>query len=257
MAHRPDTGGLPFATVRKGFDPDQVRSHIRSLEQDAENSLRQRQRTLLLPHQDGLEGWRRWEQMFEAAISDQFGIRPGTAPSADETSCVDLSDPADPIDRGDPEPLGQVDEPRWQTSSSGEDAHWLTAEAASVPYSRADLEVLARVPDGALSFVYLLHPDPWPKARHAKRRMMNDGPVDLFAAKLKPGGEFRFGTDHPVYLRHALMVMQRHRDQFDWLCEKPGDFQKRPGGWPETRYEAKARRIGHEVWYFRYRKRDA
>jgi uncharacterized protein YaiE (UPF0345 family) len=70
-------------------------------------------------------------------------------------------------------------------------------------------------------------------------------------------GEFRFGTDHPVYLRHALMVMQRHRDQFDWLCEKPGDFQKRPGGWPETRYEAKARRIGHEVWYFRYRKRDA
>ena len=37
------------------------------------------------------------------------------------------------------------------------------------------LEVLERVPDGALSFVYLLHPDPWPKARHAKRRMMNDG----------------------------------------------------------------------------------
>jgi tRNA (guanine-N7-)-methyltransferase len=47
------------------------------------------------------------------------------------------------------------------------------------------LDVLARVPDGALSFLYLLHPDPWPKARHAKRRMMNDGPVDLFAAKLK------------------------------------------------------------------------
>jgi hypothetical protein len=69
----------------------------------------------------------------------------------------------------------------------------------------------ARVPDGALSFLYLLHPDPWPKARHAKRRMMNDGPVDLFAAKLKPGGELRFGTDHPVYLRHALMVMRRHR----------------------------------------------
>lgn len=117
------------------------------------------------------------------------------------------------------------------------------------------LEVLARVPDGALSFLYLLHPDPWPKARHAKRRMMNDGPVNLFAAKLKPGGELRFGTDHPVYLRHALMVMQRHGESFDWLCEKPGDFLKRPGGWPETRYEAKARRDGHEVWYFRYRRR--
>ncbi|WP_374411779.1 tRNA (guanosine(46)-N(7))-methyltransferase TrmB [Novosphingobium colocasiae] len=118
------------------------------------------------------------------------------------------------------------------------------------------LEVLARIPDGALSFLYLLHPDPWPKARHAKRRMMNDGPVNLFAAKLKPGGEFRFGTDHAVYLRHALMVMQRHTDQFEWQCEKPLDFQKRPGGWPETRYETKARTVyGHEVWYFRFRRR--
>jgi tRNA (guanine-N7-)-methyltransferase len=116
------------------------------------------------------------------------------------------------------------------------------------------LEVLERVPDGALSFLYLLHPDPWPKARHAKRRMMNDGPVRLFAAKLRPGGELRFGTDHPTYLRHALMVMRRHRDSFEWLCETPADFQRRPDGWPETRYEAKAREQGHEVWYFRYRR---
>jgi tRNA (guanine-N7-)-methyltransferase len=118
------------------------------------------------------------------------------------------------------------------------------------------LEVLARVPDGALSFLYLLHPDPWPKARHAKRRMMNDGPVALFAAKLRPGGELRFGTDHPVYLRHALMVMRRNRNLFEWLAQKPADFLTRPGGWPETRYEAKARRLGHEVWYFRYRRTE-
>jgi tRNA (guanine-N7-)-methyltransferase len=118
------------------------------------------------------------------------------------------------------------------------------------------LEVLERVPDGSLSFIYLLHPDPWPKARHAKRRMMNDGPVKLFAAKLKPGGEFRFGTDHTIYLRHALMVMQRHENAFEWLCDKPADFLNRPGGWPETRYEAKARNVyGHEVWYFRFRRR--
>ncbi|WP_170003447.1 tRNA (guanine(46)-N(7))-methyltransferase TrmB [Pseudopontixanthobacter vadosimaris] len=117
------------------------------------------------------------------------------------------------------------------------------------------LEVLARVPDGALSFVYLLHPDPWPKARHAKRRMMNDGPLDLIAAKLKPGGEFRFGTDHDIYLQHALMVMRRHTHHFEWLVEGPHSWQQRPGGWCETRYEAKARRQGHEVWYFRYRRR--
>jgi len=117
------------------------------------------------------------------------------------------------------------------------------------------LEVLQRIPDGALSFAYLLHPDPWPKARHAKRRMMNDGPLDLIAAKLKPGGEFRFGTDHPIYLGHALMVMRRHRHQFEWLAQDARDFQVRPGGWPETRYEAKARRLGHEVWYFRWRRK--
>lgn len=117
------------------------------------------------------------------------------------------------------------------------------------------LEILRRVPDNALSFVYLLHPDPWPKARHVKRRMMNDGPLELIASKLKAGGEFRFGTDHPIYLRHALMVMQRHRHQFTWLCHTAQDFQVRPGGWPETRYEAKARRLGHEVWYFRYQRR--
>ncbi|MXP11054.1 tRNA (guanine(46)-N(7))-methyltransferase TrmB [Pseudoblastomonas halimionae] len=120
------------------------------------------------------------------------------------------------------------------------------------------LEVLDRVPDGALTMVYLLHPDPWPKARHAKRRMMNPGPVEMIAAKLKPGGEFRFGTDHPVYLRHALMVMRRYCTEdgpFEWLCDGPQDFLKRPGGWPQTRYEAKARKQGHEVWYFRYRRR--
>jgi len=117
------------------------------------------------------------------------------------------------------------------------------------------LEVLSRVPDGALTMLYLLHPDPWPKNKHAKRRMMNDGPVQMFADKLKPGGEFRFGTDHPVYLRHALMVMRRFTDQFEWLVEGPRSWQDRPGGWPETRYEHKARTVyGHEVWYFRYRR---
>lgn len=117
------------------------------------------------------------------------------------------------------------------------------------------LDVLARLPDASLSRVYLLHPDPWPKARHAKRRFMNPGPLDRIAAKLKPGGEFRFGTDHPVYLRWALMQMNRRRD-FDWQVASAADFLTRPADWPETRYERKARRLGHEVWYFRYLRFD-
>jgi tRNA (guanine-N7-)-methyltransferase len=113
------------------------------------------------------------------------------------------------------------------------------------------LDVLARLPDASLERVYLLHPDPWPKARHAKRRFMNPGPLDRIAAKLRPGGEFRFGTDHPIYCRWAMMQMDRRRD-FAWQVGDAGDFLTRPDDWPETRYERKARRSGHEVWYFRY-----
>ena len=113
------------------------------------------------------------------------------------------------------------------------------------------LDVLERLPDGSLARVYLLHPDPWPKARHAKRRMANHGPLDLIAAKLMPGGRFRLGTDDPTYCRWALMVMGQRAD-FRWIAEHPRDFLERPADWPETRYERKARRQGHEVWYFSY-----
>jgi tRNA (guanine-N7-)-methyltransferase len=113
------------------------------------------------------------------------------------------------------------------------------------------LEVLERLPDASLDRLFLLHPDPWRKARHAKRRMVNHGPLDLIAAKLKPGAEFRLGTDDPTYCRWAMMVMNTRRD-FEWQAEHPRDFLERPADWPETRYERKARRQGHEVWYFRY-----
>ncbi len=116
------------------------------------------------------------------------------------------------------------------------------------------LEVVERLPDASLSRVYLLHPDPWPKARHAKRRMMNHGPLDAIAAKLKPGAEFRLGTDDPTYCRWSMMVMNQRRD-FVWTAAGPADFLTRPTDWPETRYERKARRQGHEVWYFRYIRR--
>lgn len=113
------------------------------------------------------------------------------------------------------------------------------------------LDVIERLPDASLDRLYLLHPDPWRKARHAKRRMVNHGPLDLIAAKLKPGAEFRLGTDDPTYCRWSMMVMNQRRD-FAWQARAAKDFLTRPDDWPETRYERKARRQGHEVWYFRY-----
>lgn len=148
---------------------------------------------------------------------------------------------AEPFVNGVAQALGHVEE---QTLANVR-LHWGDA-----------LNVLQRIPDGTLTMIYLLHPDPWPKNKHAKRRMMNDGPVKLFADKLKPGGEFRFGTDHPVYLRHALMVMQRHSDRFEWQVRGRESWENRPSGWCETRYEHKARTVyEHEVWYFRYRRK--
>ena len=134
-------------------------------------------------------------------------------------------------------------------------AHIRDRQLRNVRLWRGDaLDVLRRVPDAALSFIYLLHPDPWPKARHAKRRMVNDGPVDLFAAKLRPGGEFRLATDDPTYLGWSLMIMQRHERQFDWLAERARDVLEPSGGWIETRYGAKARREGRRPYYLRYRR---
>jgi tRNA (guanine-N7-)-methyltransferase len=132
-------------------------------------------------------------------------------------------------------------------------AHIRDKHLANVRLWRGDaLDVMQRIPDGSLSFVYLLHPDPWPKARHAKRRMVNDRPVDLIATKLKPSGEFRLATDDPTYLTWSLMVMQRHGHQFEWLAKRPNDFLKPSGGWIETRYGAKARREGRSPYYLRY-----
>jgi tRNA (guanine-N7-)-methyltransferase len=115
------------------------------------------------------------------------------------------------------------------------------------------LEVVERLPDASLDRLYLLHPDPWRKARHAKRRMVNHGPLDLICAKLKPGGMFRLGTDDPTYCRWSMMIMNARRD-FVWQARTPKDFLTRPDDWPETRYERKARRQGREVWYFEYLK---
>ena len=130
--------------------------------------------------------------------------------------------------------------------------HLRDGDLANVRLHMGDaLDVIERLPDASLERVYLLHPDPWRKARHAKRRMVNHGPLDAIAAKLKPGAEFRMGTDDPTYCRWAMMILGQRRD-FRWLAAAARDFLDRPADWPETRYERKARRQGREVWYFRY-----
>lgn len=111
--------------------------------------------------------------------------------------------------------------------------------------------VLKALPDASLERVFLIHPDPWPKRRHARRRFMNPPNLDQISRVLVDGGEFRVGTDHPIYREWTALQMSL-RDDFLWLADGPGDWQTRPDDWPETRYEAKA--LEGKATYFRYRR---
>ncbi len=107
----------------------------------------------------------------------------------------------------------------------------------------------------SLSRVFILFPDPWPKARHHKRRFIRPDNLDLVSAALGEGGELRIGTDHVDYGNWIVRHMHRRSD-FDWLAECPTDWRERPDDWPQTRYEAKAARQGRSSIYLRYRRND-
>lgn len=115
------------------------------------------------------------------------------------------------------------------------------------------LNLLERLPAASVGRVFLLHPDPWPKKRHAGRRFITPENMDIVARVLRPEGEFRFQTDDPGYLRWAMAHLSRRRD-FEWLAEHPADWRQRPGDWPPTRYEAKAQLSGRRSYYLCFRR---
>ncbi len=114
-------------------------------------------------------------------------------------------------------------------------------------------ELIDWLPDGALSRIDLLYPDPWPKRRHWKRRFIQDESLERLARILKSGGELRFATDIADYATYALTRVLRSKD-FVWTAEVASDWRM---PWPDfsgTRYEAKAKREGRTPAYFIFRK---
>ncbi|MDY0871793.1 tRNA (guanosine(46)-N7)-methyltransferase TrmB [Dongia rigui] len=101
--------------------------------------------------------------------------------------------------------------------------------------------------------IFLLFPDPWHKARHAGRRFVNQANLDIVANLLKPGGEFRIGSDDPVYIGWSLAHTTRHK-AFQWLATSAADWAIRPDDWPASRYEQKAIRQGRVPHYFRFKR---
>jgi tRNA (guanine-N7-)-methyltransferase len=110
------------------------------------------------------------------------------------------------------------------------------------------------LPDRSLARIELIHPDPWPKRRHWKRRFVQDATIAEFARLLQCGGELRFVTDVPDYAAWTLRRFLRSPD-FEWTAQCADDW-RRP--WPEfsgTRYHAKAARQEHTPCFLIFRRR--
>ncbi|WP_323639184.1 tRNA (guanosine(46)-N7)-methyltransferase TrmB [Pectobacterium polonicum] len=109
------------------------------------------------------------------------------------------------------------------------------------------LEVLMKmIPDGSLSMVQLFFPDPWHKARHNKRRIVQVPFVQLVQSKLKVGGVFHMATDWEPYAQHMLEVMTSVTEYRN--LSNNNEYVERPESRPLTKFEARGQRLGHGVW---------
>jgi tRNA (guanine-N7-)-methyltransferase len=110
--------------------------------------------------------------------------------------------------------------------------------------------LLRLLPDRSVDRLFLLFPDPWPKARHAKRRFVHPALLPLVARVLKSGAEWRVASDDPTYQAWVAEVMAGQD-----IFEASPPAVERPAGWPTTRYEAKALRDGRTPLYWRFIRR--
>ena len=114
-------------------------------------------------------------------------------------------------------------------------------------------DVLRWLPEASVDRAFILFPDPWPKRKHRKRRLVNPATLALLARVMRQGSELRVGTDIGDYARTMLQAF-RAQTAFQWQAESPTDWRVRPQDWPETRYEQKAEREGRRRYYLRFRR---
>ena len=114
-------------------------------------------------------------------------------------------------------------------------------------------ELLAWVPAQSLARIDLIHPDPWPKRRHWKRRFVQDATIAAMARALARGGEFRFVSDISDYCGWTLAHFMR-AGEFLWTAERASDWREPWPNYTMTRYGRKAEREGRTAAYLRFRK---
>lgn len=106
------------------------------------------------------------------------------------------------------------------------------------------------LPDQSISRAFLLYPDPWPKARHHRRRFVTPEHLGPLARVMKPGAMLRVATDIPDYVRQTLQEVPRAG--FEWSAERADDWRLPWGDWISTRYEQKALREGRVPHYLSF-----
>jgi tRNA (guanine-N7-)-methyltransferase len=115
------------------------------------------------------------------------------------------------------------------------------------------VNLIGWLPESALARIDLIHPDPWPKRRHWKRRFVQDAMVSRLARILRPGGQFRFVTDIADYAAWTLQRLLRSAD-FEWTAQGADDWRKPWPGFINTRYHAKAAREERASCFLVFRK---
>ncbi len=102
-----------------------------------------------------------------------------------------------------------------------------------------------RVPEESLDGVRIYFPDPWPKKRHHKRRLIQPSLIELLASRMCPGALFHLATDWEPYAEHILEVMRSSRGFVN--LSPSGDYCDQPVWRPQTKYEKRGERLGHQV----------
>jgi tRNA (guanine-N7-)-methyltransferase len=113
--------------------------------------------------------------------------------------------------------------------------------------------VLRWLPAASIARGFILFPDPWPKKRHHKRRLVSEVTLADLARVMRPGAELRIATDIADYARWIMEAVVR-QGSFAWTAQCAADWRERPSDWPPTRYEQKALGEGRRCSYFRFRR---
>jgi len=111
--------------------------------------------------------------------------------------------------------------------------------------------LLAAMPAGALERIFILYPDPWPKRRQNKRRLISEAMIGQFARVLAPGATLRFATDIDDYAGWTLRRFLAS-PSFAWRAAGAENWRNAWADWRPTRYEAKARRDGRRPVYLTF-----